>query len=104
MGANRAIRKRELRERAIANVQESASREKALMAAIGNLRTTMLGFAEGSNWVVKHRDSFFDRWFLHKSLYSLDILWVGSGNPEELAVTTMRAVFGKDYNKKQEEK
>ena len=105
MGASRLMRKRELREKWAADKQIASDREKALLNAVSHLREAMLVFAKGSNWIAKNRCGFFDKWFFHKDLYALDILWVGPGSPEELAVTTMKAVFGKNaLNKSVEQK
>lgn len=94
MGRVKELRRQTLLEKAVADRAQASLREEALLQAITKLRTTVITFATGENWAVRSSRVFWKR-------MSTDYLWLGEGNPQDLAEKTMVEVFGKDYRKQQ---
>ncbi len=65
-----------------------------LLGAVDTLRAAMLIFATGPNWAQRFGGY---SWFTKKKPSPL--IWVGEGNPQELADKVLQKVFGKEYSK-----
>lgn len=92
MGKSKEIRKRTLLERLASERAAAQEREKVLSGAVTKLRAALIVFAKGENWAQRFGGY---SWFSKKKPSPL--IWVGEGNPEDLAKAAIAAVFGKDH-------
>lgn len=95
MGKSKEIRKRTLLERLASERASATEREKVLSAAVTKLRAALVEYAKGDKWVTIIVPG--SRFLWKRPPDRAEIIWVGDGNPENLAKVAIAVVFGKDH-------
>ena len=80
--ASRMMKRRTVLEKLAAERGEMTAALEKIKNAVTELSEVLVTFARGSNWIIRDLE---------------DIMWVGEGNPNEIADKVLKHIFGPNY-------